>query len=268
MSVTASGAALGSAAGCALARWPHGGSLLTPRRSCCSECGTAVRARDLIPVVSWLLLRGRCRACSATIDVRLPLLEFASAVAATSVVLVHGPSPIAGLLVIGAVAVLLASLTDIEDRTVPDRLTLPLAAVALPGMIGLVSDPGGRERVLLWAVLVPAVIEAVARLAVALGRQRPVGGGDVKLLVGLLALSIAVPSGPHRLMLLSIVLGGVHATVGLLLGRLRRGDRMPFAPAIALAFLTVVLLPDAPLPSPFGPFLATTFPTITLQEVV
>ena len=248
MVATASGAALGSAAGSALMRWPDGGSVVRPARSQCFGCGEVIKARDLVPIVSWLMLRGRCRGCAGRIDARLPLLEVASALAVTAVVLVHGLRPLSGLLALGVVAVLLAVLTDLERRTIPDRLTLPLAAVCIPGMIVLAGTSQLRWGVIGWAVALPLSIEGSARLSVALGARRPIGGGDVKLLVGLLALGCGVALGPLRLIVLSLTLGGCHAAAGLLSGTIQRGDRLPFAPSIALAFLIVVLLPDSTLP--------------------
>ncbi len=248
MAATASGAVLGSAAGSALSRWPEGGSVARPTRSRCAGCGATVGARDLVPIVSWLALRGRCRRCGVSIDVRLVLLESASAVAVTAVTLVHGPSAFSGLLALGCVAVLLATLTDLERRTIPDRLTLPLAMLSVPAMVLLASSRGARLEVLAWAVLLPLLLEGAARLTASSGGRRLIGGGDVKLLIGLLALSAGVTSGPARLLTLAFVLGGIHATVGLLSGAVHRGDRLPFAPSIAVAFLMVVLRPHTLMP--------------------
>jgi prepilin signal peptidase PulO-like enzyme (type II secretory pathway) len=250
MVASVTGAVLGSAAGSALIRWPTGGSVLSPARSRCATCGRTVRAHDLIPVVSWLLLRGRCRSCGRAIDARLPLLEGASAAAAMGVVQVHGLDARSGLLVLGVVAVLLASLTDLEERIIPDRITLPLAVVAVPGMLILADGTDQRWIVIGSALGIPLILESVARASVALGARRAIGGGDVKLLIGLLALSVSSSWGPSRLITLALLYGGVHAAGGLLLGRLRLGDRVPFAPAISLAFLTVVLLPRAAFPLP------------------
>jgi len=248
MAATATGAVLGSAAGSALSRWPEGDDIARPARSRCAGCGATVGARDLVPIVSWLALRGRCRRCGVRIDVRLVLLESASAVAVTAVALVHGVSAFSGLLALGAVAVLLATLTDLERRIIPDRLTLPFAMVCVPAMVLLTSTRGARLEVLAWAVLLPTLVEGAARLTERSGGRRPIGGGDVKLLIGLLALSAGVTSGPARLLTLAFVLGGVHATAGLLSGTVRRGDRLPFAPSIAVAFLLVVLTPDTLMP--------------------
>jgi len=248
MVATASGAVLGSAAGSALTRWPIGATVSSPARSRCEGCDATVPARDLIPVVSWLLLRGRCRSCGVSIDGRLPLLEGTSAIAAMGVVQVHGMDLRAGLLLVGAVAVLLATMTDLADRTIPDRLTYPLAVVAIAGMV-LLSEGAVRRWIVVGCALgIPLMIELTNRAAVTVGWRRGVGGGDVKLLIGLLALSFVSLWGPARLLVLALLLGGIHAAGGLLLGRLRLGDRVPFAPAIAIAFLGVVLTPEAAFP--------------------
>jgi leader peptidase (prepilin peptidase)/N-methyltransferase len=256
MVATASGAALGSAAGSAFTRWPIGATVSSPARSRCEGCHATVPVRDLIPVMSWVLLRGRCRSCGTAIDGRLVLLEGASAVAAMGVVHVHGMNPRAALLLIGAVAVMLATMTDLADRTIPDRLTYPLAVVAVAGMV-LLSEGAARRWIVVGCALgIPLMIELTNRAAVIVGWRRSVGGGDVKLLIGLLALSFVSRWGPARLLVLALLLGGIHAAGGLLLGRLRLGDRVPFAPAIAIAFLGVVATPEA------------TFPMSNLMEVL
>jgi len=246
----ASGAALGSAAGAALARWPNDGSLRAPLRSRCSGCGTALRARDLVPIISWLMLRGRCRTCGAAIDARLPLLEGLSAAAVVAVVLVHGGTASAGFLSVGVVAALLAGFSDLDNGAIPNRLTYPLAAFALAGALVLASGAGPRATIVAWSLGLPLLMEAMCRLAVATGRRRPIGGGDVKLLIGLLALALVAPQGPQRLLASSFLFGGIHAGVGLVRGRITLGGRIPFAPSIGVAFLTVVLLPDSQFPVP------------------
>lgn len=242
-SSVAAGAVVGSAAGAALHRWPTGATLSEPRRSECDDCGVGLRARDLIPIVSWAVLRGRCRACGARIDPRLPSLEVAAAVITVIIVRAHGATFVAAVLAVGSVAVVLAAIIDLEHLIVPDRLTRPLAVFALLALPVLV----GRDRVVVavaWAVGVPLVLQVVSLVADRVARSRPIGGGDIKLLVGVLALSGVAPQGPPAVLLGSVVLAGSVATVGLITGRLSRRSRLPFAPAIAVPFLIVVMAPD------------------------
>lgn len=244
------GAVMGSAAGAALHRWPSGATLRDPRRSHCATCGATLVARDLIPVLSWLVLRGRCRCCSGRIDGRFPLLEAASGVGVALVLQVHGFNARSVMLSVGVVAVLLATLTDLDGLIVPDRLTLPLGVVAVIGMSlpGVGAQVGPTPGLLAWGIGVPLALHLVSRLTQRLASIRPIGGGDVKLLVGVLALATAVEDGPNAVLALSVLGAAGVATVGLVAGRLHRRDRIPFAPAIAGGYLTVVLVPTVATP--------------------
>ena len=245
------GAVVGSAAGTAAVRWPDG-ALCHPRRSTCAGCGRTVRARDLVPVVAWLRLRGRCRDCAAPIDARLPAIEISSALLAVLLIGVHGGTRGVALSA-GAIALLVAATVDLRHRVVPDRLTLPLAAGALAAFPVVVGN-ASRPQVLAWALGAPLVLQALVLVARAVDSPRPIGGGDIKLLVGVLLLAGAVDGGPPAVLLGATVIGGVVASLGLVSGRLGRTSRLPFAPAIAAAYLLVVLVPGAAeaLLAPFG----------------
>lgn len=238
------GAAAGSVAGAALTRWPRGLTLGRPSRSRCDRCDRDLTARDLVPVVSWVWLGGRCRSCGLAIDARLPMLEAAAAGLAVCMVAVHGLTVDAALLALGAVAVLTASIVDLDRRIVPDRLTRPLMVVAL-GALALRGLPGpALVGALAWAVGVPALLRIAALVADHRRRARPVGAGDIKLLVGVLALVAPDRHAPAALLLLAVILGGVVALIGLVTGRLDPRSRLPFAPAIGAAYLLVVLAPS------------------------
>jgi leader peptidase (prepilin peptidase)/N-methyltransferase len=238
------GSVIGSTAGAAMHRWPAGATLHSPARSTCAACGSVVAPRDLVPVVSWLLLRGRCRACRSTIDVRLPALEVASALVFVAVLLVHGSGVRGAVLAIGGVAVLVAALIDLEHMIVPDRLTYPLGLLALGALAVIGSPVIPIGRALGWALGVPLALRLLNAACDHAGVPRPIGGGDVKLLVGVLGLAALVLSGPAAVLLLALISGGVAAVVGLVTGLLDRGGRMPFAPAIAAGFLATVLAPE------------------------
>jgi leader peptidase (prepilin peptidase) / N-methyltransferase len=237
------GAVAGSAAGAAMHRWPAGRTLTTPARSVCDGCDRTLGIVDLVPVVSWVLLRGRCRTCDVAIDPRSPLIELSAAVVVVVLIAVHGHGPTGVLVAVGGVAALLAAFIDVEQRIVPDRLTLPLAAVGLLALPLVVADRGMLGAAAAWVVGVPVALHLVSIAAQRAGRPRPIGGGDVKLLVGLLALSAVAVQGPPALLLVAVVSGGTVATVGLAAGLIDRRARMPFAPAIALGYLVVAVAP-------------------------
>src|SRR5215208_3878827 len=110
------GMVTGSFVGVVAHRLPQGGSIVGPR-SVCDSCGTQIAAYDNVPVISWLVLRGRCRDCDSRIPLRYPLVELAvgGAFAATAVVLHGDPAELAlGLLFVAMLAAI--TLTDIERR--------------------------------------------------------------------------------------------------------------------------------------------------------
>src|SRR5204863_7549733 len=117
-------------------RLPRGESIVKPR-SRCTTCGTEVRALDNIPLVSWLVLRGRCRHCSAQISARYPVVELVTGVVFALVALSRGPH--LGLLIALPSAAMLIAVAniDLEHRIVPNRILLPMAvwAVAVSAIV-------------------------------------------------------------------------------------------------------------------------------------
>src|SRR5918911_4850258 len=111
-------------------RLPRGESIVKPR-SRCTSCGTEVRALDNIPLISWLVLRGRCRHCSAPISARYPAVELATGVVFALVALARGLHP--ELLIDLPFAAMLIAVADIdiEHRIVPNRILAPMAVWAV-----------------------------------------------------------------------------------------------------------------------------------------
>jgi len=216
-------------------RLPRGMSLVRPG-SHCPKCGAPVRWFDNIPVLSYLLLGGRCRACRATISLRYPLVELAAGVIAAAVVARFGLT-LQGLEAMLLVMLLLPlALIDLEHHLLPDVLTLPgivlgLAGSAAGGFVPLLNSVIGA----LVGAAVPYVVIVVYR------RLRGVEGmglGDVKLLAMIGAFL------GWRGVLLTL---GLAATAGALLGltlialgRGRRDTELPFGTFLAGA-ATIVL---------------------------
>lgn len=232
------GLAVGSFVTVLVHRVPAGESVVRPR-SRCPSCGSPIRARDNVPVVSWALLRGRCRACGARISVAYPLLELATGALFVGAALRH-PDPWRAVLLAPFLAVLLAlSVIDARTKKLPNRIVYPSVLVAA----GYV--------VLAWALGAPvdpvrAAIGSAAYggglLVVALISPRGMGMGDVKLagLIGLVlgALGlryVAVAAG------LGILFGGVGALVALLAGASRK-QALPFGPFMAAGAAAAVFL--------------------------
>ena len=211
-------------------RIPAGESIVRPR-SRCPRCGTEIGARDNVPVVSWLLLRGRCRACGARISVEYPLTELATgalfAAAAVLVEPLYGAALAAPFLGI----MLSVGVIDARHRIVPNRIAYPslvLFAVAI-----LVGDLLG-EGVDAVEAGIGLALYAVPLLLVALVVPHGMGMGDVKLaaLIGLvlgsLGLSyVGVAAG------VGVIGGGIGALIALAILGAGRKDQIPFGPFLA-----------------------------------
>ena len=181
------GLALGSFFTVVVHRWPAEQSLASPP-SHCSGCDRRLSPLELVPVLSWLALRGRCRGCKEQVSVRYPLIE-----------LVTGALAVTAILTIGAnwrgvaAAILLTSLVpvvliDLEHRLIPDVIVLPAAAVGLGLMIA--DDPSRW-----WVPVVAALGASAFLLALTLIYPGGMGMGDVKLalLLGAVLGSAVIP---------------------------------------------------------------------------
>jgi len=153
------GLIVGSFANVCIHRLPLGSSIVRPP-SACPRCGTPIRAYDNIPLVSYALLRGRCRSCSSPISPRYPAVETANGLAYLWLALSLWPTPRTAFSMAFFTALLVLGLIDLDHQILPDAITLPgigfgvLAALALSGWWGavasLASAAGGF--LVMWAV--------------------------------------------------------------------------------------------------------------------
>jgi leader peptidase (prepilin peptidase) / N-methyltransferase len=212
-------------------RLPRHESLITPA-SHCTRCGTPVKPYDNIPILSWLLLRGHCRTCSAPISVRYPLVEALTAVLCVGAVLTHSSAAQIALSVALILIVVPAALIDLEYRIIPNRLTALGAIVALA--IGIALDPAGEPERLIAGAAAGGFL-----LLAALAYPGGMGMGDVKLaaVMGLFLGRAVAPA--IMLALLSGVLFGVvvMARKGTSEGR---KTKVPFGPFLAFGAVVAV----------------------------
>ncbi len=236
------GLTLGSFVAAAAWRLPQGISLWG--RSACPACGTQLGVRDLVPVLSWLMARGRCRHCGARVSPRYPFVELATgALWLGCLYLVPEPAEAFTLASLGTV-LLLSSLIDLEHRYLPDGLT---ALAALLAAVPLALGLAGPLTALLGALLFGGLswgLRAVVSWRV--GREA-MGLGDVKLMA-----MAGLWLGPG-LLAPFLLLAGVG---GLVFAAVRRlgGDtapEVPFGPALVLSLMVLLLLQwggAAPIP--------------------
>ena len=157
-------------------RWPQGRSAATGR-SACDGCGRPLAWYELVPLLSYAALRGRCRTCGAPIDRRHPALEAAAAVIGAASLWVY-PDAVGLLGAAFGWALLTLAVLDVEHYWLPDAITLPLIGFGLA--LGVRFDPPFIDR-LIGAVAGYAVLAGIAALYRAARGRQGMGGGDPKL---------------------------------------------------------------------------------------
>jgi leader peptidase (prepilin peptidase)/N-methyltransferase len=225
------GLMIGSFLNVVVHRLGRGESVVSPS-SRCPGCGTPIRARDNIPVVSWLLLRGRCRSCGEPISARYPLLELATGALFAAVVLARDADEDIALGLLLVLVALPAALIDLEHRIIPNRLLLPAAIAALA--LGVAFDAHGEvER------LIAAAAAGGFFLVAAMAYPRGMGMGDVKF-AAVLGLILGRSVAPAVLVALvsGVAVGAlIIARKGAAEGR---KTAVPFGPFLALGGLVAV----------------------------
>jgi leader peptidase (prepilin peptidase)/N-methyltransferase len=225
------GAIFGSFLNVVAYRLPRHESLITPA-SHCPRCGTPVKPYDNVPILSYLLLHGRCRSCSAPISPRYPLVEALTAALCVGAVLAH--SSAAGI-ALGVTLILLvvpAALIDLEHRIIPNRLTAAGAVLAL--VIGLALDPAGEPERLIAGAAAGGFL-----LLAALAYPGGMGMGDVKL-AAVMGLFLGRDVAPA---IFAALVAGVLVGVAIIARRGAREGRktaVPFGPFLALGALVGV----------------------------
>ena len=234
------GAVIGSFLNVVVWRVPRGASVVRPG-SHCPACGAPVRPIDNIPVVSWLVLRARCRDCRAPIAMRYPLVEAGTAClfAAMAVRFALDPA-LPAFLYLSAVGIALA-LIDLDVKRLPDALTLPSYIVGAV-LLGASALASGEARPWLRALLGMAAMYCVY-FALAFAYPAGMGFGDVKL-SGVLGLYLGWLGWDvwGVGLLAGFLSGGFFGVVLLAMGRAGRKTALPFGPFMIAGALGAVLV--------------------------
>lgn len=253
---TALGLAIGSFLNVVVYRVPAGKSIVRPP-SACPHCGAAIRRRDNIPVLSWLILRGRCRDCGGPIAVRYPLVEAGTAVLFALVAVRFGGAivdatdalqlaaamiTLVAFLYLAAVSIALA-LIDLDTRRLPDVLVLP-AYIVLAVLLSAASLLSGDPLQLAFAFGSMAALY-LFYLALALAYRGGMGRGDIKL-AGVLGLSLGWLGLDHLAVgvFAPFLLGGLFALALLIARRAGRKSKIPFGPWMLLGAWVGILVGD------------------------
>jgi len=267
------GLAVGSFLNVVIHRVPEGESIVRPR-SRCPGCRVPIAAWDNIPLLSYLLLRGRCRRCGIRIPARYPLIELSMGLLFAALVLRTGLHPLLPVWMAFSAALVAAAVIDFDHQYVPDAISVGGSVVAL-AVVPLARLAAGHAPLdaLLQSVTGAALGSGMlwivgfghARFSAAMGRSFPhwpgegeslpepdsldywtwfpgLGFGDVKLmaLIGACLGPVGVVSTIALAALVGLVWGGVAAL-------LRGTARMPFGfgPSLALAAIATLLLPSS-----------------------
>jgi leader peptidase (prepilin peptidase) / N-methyltransferase len=230
------GALFGSFFNVVAYRLPRGESLSRPR-SRCPGCETPIKPYDNVPILSWLALRGKCRACGSRISPRYPLVEAATAVLCGLVVLDKGLDQDA-LLPLALVLLLVpVTLIDLDHQIIPNRLMI-VGAVLAPTLLVL-TDPDAMVEHLIAGVAAGGFF-----LVAVLAYPRGMGVGDIKL-AGVLGLFLGKAVGPAIFIALvggTVVGALIMARKGVAAGR---KTKVPFGPFLALGGIVAIFAGDA-----------------------
>ncbi|RSM51805.1 prepilin peptidase [Actinoplanes sp. ATCC 53533] len=248
------GLAVGSFLNVVIHRVPRGESLVRPG-SHCPHCGNEVRNRHNIPVLGWLLLRGRCADCQAPISARYPLVEAGTAALFVAVAARFGWSwELPAYLYLAAVSIALAAI-DLDVLRLPDQIVRPSYAVALVLLVPTAIFEHNGEAVLRGLLAAAALYAFYWLLALV---PRGMGGGDVKLApllgfyLGWLGWgSVAVGA------FAGFLLGGVVGMLLMLFKLANRKSRIPFGPYM-LAGTFLAVFAAAPVADWYASLLAPT----------
>jgi leader peptidase (prepilin peptidase)/N-methyltransferase len=243
------GLLVGSFLNVVIHRVPRHESVVRPR-SRCPGCGTTLAERDNIPVLSWLLLRGRCRTCDAPISARYPAVELLTAVVFAALGARFGASWSVPAYLVLAAALVAVSMIDLEHFLVPNRILLATLVLGVPLLV-LAAALDGTGHDLAMAAAGGAIGFALL-LVINLINPRGMGMGDVKL-AGVLGAWLGFLDLGH--VFLGLFLGFTLGSVGgllLIATKVRsRRDHIPFAPFLA-AGAVVAILVGSPLLDWYG----------------
>jgi leader peptidase (prepilin peptidase)/N-methyltransferase len=242
------GSVYGSFLNVAVHRLPREESLVRPR-SRCPRCHKSIAWFDNIPVVSWLVLGGRCRHCRKPISARYPAVEAAMGLLAVAL---QRRWPGEFVWVVGAAlacgALLAVALIDFETFLIPDELSIGLA---ISGLLFSPWNPYFSGDAWWWSVLYCLrgalsgflMAYAIAVVGETLMKKEALGGGDVKLLAGVGAWAGA--TGAFDCLMLGSFAGSIYGIRLMLTGKAKRSDPIPFGPFLSAGavFNFFVLLP-------------------------
>jgi len=230
------GLVIGSFLNVCIYRLPRDLSVVWPA-SRCTACGREISWYENIPVLSWAVLRGRCRTCGESISLMYPLIELLTAGVFVATYAVFGPGWLLLVRLVFGAAMIVLFVIDLQHQILPNEITLPGIAVGLAA--SFVAEPGWRDA-LIGAVAGGGALWLVAWGYEKLRHHEGMGFGDVKMLAMIGAFL------GWKLMLLTLVgaslLGSLTAGVLMVSGRAGWQSKLPLGTFLAIAAIPVSLV--------------------------
>jgi len=230
------GLIVGSFSNVCIYRIPINESIIYPA-SHCPKCRSSIKPIDNIPLLSYILLKGRCRNCGSRIPIQYPVVEFLTGIIYILIFLIYGLTLQSLIYIILASAVIIIAFIDLNEQIVPDIISLPGigAGLILSFFVPYISFINSALGVLVGG----GIILIIGLVGSVIFKKEAIGGGDVKL-----AAMIGAFLG-WRYIIISLFLGfflGALAGILLVLSKVKsREDVIPFGPFIVLGSLVTIL---------------------------
>lgn len=219
---------------------------VTKGRSLCPNCKHELAKKDLIPVLSWLSLKGRCRYCHKPISKQYPIVELSTALLYVASY-IWWPYAIVGLQIAAfATWLLLATglmallVYDLKWMLLPDRIIYPLSLIAIIFAVFNFTDAINPARSILSCILSIIIGGGIFYVIYQVSNGKWIGGGDVKL-GWLLGLVVGSPTKSVLMIFLASVIGSLVSIPLLLTNRMKRTSMIPFGPFLIIGAIITVL---------------------------
>ncbi|MBU2600750.1 MAG: prepilin peptidase [Actinobacteria bacterium] len=217
------GGVVGSFLNVVIHRLPMKQSIVSPG-SRCPECGHGIRRRHNIPVLGWLMLKGRCHDCDAAISLRYPGVEALTALLFLASFLVYGVQPRTPFVWTFLAALIVVAFIDIDHRIIPNKIVVPGSVIGFGASVAL--DPARW-----WQYLVAGLGASGFLLLLGMIWRGGMGMGDVKMA---LMMGCVLGSSVIVALFASFLIGGIGGALLIATGLRGRRDRVPFGPYLSI----------------------------------
>jgi len=230
------GLIIGSFSNVCIYRIPKKESIVFPA-SHCPNCNSTIKAIDNIPLLSYFLLKGKCRKCGEKISIRYPIVEFLTGVIYLLIFLVYGRSLQTLIYTLLSSALIIIAFIDLDEQIIPDEISLP--GIVIGFVLSFIVPYISYFNSILGTIVGGGIIFLIALVGLAIFKKEAMGGGDVKL-----SAMIGAFIG-WKYIMISLFIGffiGAIAGILLILLKIRnRDDLVPFGPFIVLgSFITLL----------------------------